>query len=107
MAIEYLGVMIPILAIVLGISLGFFGVWTQHKQKLAKLEVEAAKAAAAGGAGTAERERELRELRERVQVLERIVTDGSYDVASQIEALRDHRSVSGSRPLEPARGGRA
>jgi hypothetical protein len=104
MAIEYLGVMIPILAIVLGISLGFFGVWTQHKQKLAKLELETAKA---HGAGAAEHEREIRELRHRVQVLERIVTDGSYTVASQIEALRDDRSASVPRSVEPAREERA
>jgi hypothetical protein len=28
-------------------------------------------------------------------VLERIVTDGGYDVATQIEALRDQRRVEG------------
>lgn len=88
----YLALMIPILAI----GLGFFGVWTQHRQKLAKLEVEAAKASAtAAGAGASE----IRELTERVKVLERIVTDGSYDVATQIEALRDDRREAGV-PLE-------
>ena len=30
---------------------------------------------------------------DRVKVLERIVTDRGYDVATQIEALRDTRSV--------------
>jgi hypothetical protein len=34
-----------------------------------------------------------RELEERVRVLERIVTDKGYDVAAQIEALRDTRAV--------------
>ena len=93
-----IGVFIPILGIVMGISLGFFGVWTQHKQKLAKLQVEAAKAAGAtGGAGS----REIKELQERVRVLERIVTEGGYDLATQIEALRDQRSP-GDR-LESAR----
>ena len=33
------------------------------------------------------------ELEERVRVLERIVTDRGYDVATQIEALRDARKV--------------
>ena len=33
------------------------------------------------------------ELEARVRVLERIVTDKGYDVASQIEALRDARKV--------------
>lgn len=32
-------------------------------------------------------------LEDRVQVLERIVTDKGYDVATQIEALRDQRRV--------------
>ncbi len=85
-----IGVFIPILAIVLGISLGFFGVWTQHKQKLAKFQVEAAKASAANDGRSA---REIKELQERVRVLERIVTDGGYDLANQIEALRDDRRV--------------
>ena len=43
-----------------------------------------------------EENRELREMlgsvTDRLRVLERIVTDKGYDVASQIEALRDDRS---------------
>ena len=35
----------------------------------------------------------LEQLEERVRVLERIVTDRGYDVATQIEALRDQRRV--------------
>ena len=42
--------------------------------------------------------RELREqlgtVGERVKVLERIVTDRGYEVATQIEALRDQREMS-------------
>jgi hypothetical protein len=34
-----------------------------------------------------------KELEERLQVLERIITDKGYDVATQIEALRDQRRV--------------
>ncbi len=89
-----IGVFIPILAIVMGISLGFFGVWTQHKQKLAKFQVEAAKAA---GSNNGEQAREIRDLQERVRVLERIVTDGGYDLATQIEALRDQQAVEDGR----------
>ena len=33
------------------------------------------------------------QLEERVRVLERIVTDRGYDIAAQIEALRDTRRV--------------
>ena len=91
MAIEYIGVMIPIIAIVMGISLGFFGVWTQHKQKIAKLQMEAT------AQNTAEKAAQYaasnKELEDRVRVLERIVTDKGYDVATQIEALRDQRRV--------------
>ena len=35
----------------------------------------------------------ITEMEDRIRVLERIVTDGGYDVASQIEALRDTRRV--------------
>jgi len=35
----------------------------------------------------------VQELEDRVRVLERIVTDRGYDVATQIEALRDQRRV--------------
>ena len=51
-------------------------------------------------AGVAERGRsdpqqakQIAELQERVRVLERIVTDGGYDLAHKIEALRDERGV--------------
>jgi hypothetical protein len=35
----------------------------------------------------------IAEMEDRIRVLERIVTDGGYNVASQIEALRDTRKV--------------
>jgi hypothetical protein len=35
----------------------------------------------------------ITEMEDRIRVLERIVTDGGYNVASQIEALRDTRQV--------------
>ena len=40
-----------------------------------------------------ELQREVETLRERIKVLERIVTDKGYDVATQIEALRDARKI--------------
>lgn len=64
-----------------------FIVWTRHQSKLAELRVrETAEKAAQYASHTTE-------LEERVRVLERIVTDKGYDVASQIEALRDARKV--------------
>ena len=79
---------------ILGILLGFFGVWTAHKQKLAKLEVERLQAQAAASQGrTGEQAVQIAELEDRMRVLERIVTDGGYDLATRIEALRDERPL--------------
>lgn len=64
-----------------------FIVWTKHQRKMAELQVKATAENAAQYAA------HTRELEERVRVLERIVTDKGYDVASQIEALRDARKV--------------
>ena len=64
-----------------------FIVWTKHQSKMAELGVrETAEKAAQYASHTSE-------LEARVRVLERIVTDKGYDVASQIEALRDAKKV--------------
>lgn len=83
-----IGVFIPILAIGLGIPLAFYGVWTAHKQKLAKLEIQAR----TQNVDDAQAAR-IDDLEDRLRVLERIVTDRGFDVAHQIEALRDQRRV--------------
>lgn len=88
--IEYFGVMIPIL----GISLGFFAVWTEHQRKMVRLRIEELNVAKDARSIEPEQSREIAELRERVKVLERIVTDGGYDLAHKIEALRDERSAA-------------
>lgn len=78
-----LGILIP-LAPFLMVS---FIVWTKHQSKMAELRVkETAEKAAQYASHTTE-------LEDRVRVLERIVTDKGYDVAAQIEALRDARKV--------------
>jgi len=64
-----------------------FIVWTKHQRKMAELQVKATAETAAQYAS------HTTELEERVRVLERIVTDRGYDVATQIEALRDARKV--------------
>ena len=76
----------------MGIGLGFFAVWTQHQQKMIRLRIQELNAAKDAGGVAPERTREVKELQERVRVLERIVTDGGYDLATKIEALRDERS---------------
>ena len=99
-----IGVFIPILAIGLSIPLAFYGVWTSHKQKLAKLEVERLQAQAAASRGpSGEQAVQIADLEDRMRVLERIVTDRGYDVATQIEALRDQRRLDGLTEIAPER----
>jgi hypothetical protein len=84
-------ILIPLLAIAMTFSIPIFAIWTKHRQKLAEMEVEATSRLSAEKA--AQYAANNSELEERVRVLERIVTDKGYDVASQIEALRDTRRV--------------
>lgn len=81
--IGLVGVMIPIFAL----SIPIVAIWTKHQRKMAEIQVQvtAEKAAQYAVQNT--------ELEDRVRVLERIVTDKGYDVATQIEALRDARKV--------------
>lgn len=66
-------------------------IWTNHQQKIAKMQVQSTAENTAEKA--AQYASHVGELEQRVRVLERIVTDGGYDVATQIEALRDQRRV--------------
>ena len=81
--IGLVGVMIPIFAL----SIPIVAIWTKHQRKMTEIQaqVTAEKAAQYATQNT--------ELEDRVRVLERIVTDKGYDVATQIEALRDARKV--------------
>ena len=76
-------IFIPLFALAIPI----LGIWSKHKQKIAEIQAQATaeKAAQYVASNT--------QLEDRVRVLERIVTDKGYDVASQIEALRDARKV--------------
>ncbi|OYX65306.1 MAG: hypothetical protein B7Y88_08985 [Sphingomonadales bacterium 32-64-17] len=84
---ELIGVFIPIIALCIPIVV----IWTKHKLRIAQLQVDTT------AQNTAERAAQyaskVQQLEDRVRVLERIVTDGGYDVATQIEALRDTRKV--------------
>lgn len=66
-------------------------VWVQSRAKLEEKRI-AASAAKDGPANTAALGR-IEELEDRVRILERIVTDGGYDLAHKIEALRDERGI--------------
>lgn len=85
-----IGVMIPII----GMPFTAFLFWIGHQQKMLehqrKLTESTAEASAEKAAQYASHNRELEE---RVRVLERIVTDRGYDIATQIEALRDTKRV--------------
>ena len=82
-----LAMLIPILALTIPIV----AIWTKHQQKLAEMNVKTTAESTAERA--AQYASQITQLEDRVRVLERIVTDRGYDVATQIEALRDQRRV--------------
>ena len=82
-----IGVFIPIIALMIPILV----IWTRHQRKLAEMNVNTTAQATAEKA--AQYSSRVQELEDRVRVLERIVTDRGYDVATQIEALRDTRRM--------------
>ena len=82
-----LGVLIPII----GMMIQIVAIWTKHQQKLAQMKIDSTAHESAERA--AQYATSNQALEDRVRVLERIVTDKGYDVATQIEALRDQRRV--------------
>ena len=80
-----LALMIPIIA--LGIPC--LAIWTKHRKEIAQMQIESTATMSAEKA--AQYASHNQQLEDRVRVLERIVTDKGYDVATQIEALRDAR----------------
>ena len=82
-----IAVFIPIVALMIPIV----AIWTKHQQKIAEMQVHTTADAPAEKA--AQYASKITSLEDRVRVLERIVTDKGYDVATQIEALRDQRRV--------------
>ncbi|GGE00626.1 hypothetical protein GCM10011515_20520 [Tsuneonella deserti] len=69
-------------------------VWVRSRSKLEEKRLHATAESSAEKA--AQYVSHVAELEDRVRVLERIVTDRGYDVATQIEALRDQRRVESS-----------
>lgn len=84
---DFVWVLIPLAPFLIG----GFAIWTKHQQKIAEMQVRSTASDTAEKA--AQYASHVAELESRVRVLERIVTDGGYDVATQIEALRDTRRV--------------
>ena len=83
-------ILLPLIPLAPFIVVGL-AIWTRHQRRMAELQVQATAEKAAQYAS------HTRELEERVRVLERIVTDGGYDTALQIEALRDQRETEARR----------
>ena len=71
-------------------------VWVRSRAKLEEKRIEAGVAQISAGHRQALERVEV--LEDRVRVLERIVTDGGYDLASKIEALRDERPLASRMP---------
>ena len=86
-----MGELIGLVAVVMIFGIPLMGIWTKHREKMIEKQVGATAEASAERA--AQYASHVKELEERVRVLERIVTDGGYNVAAQIEALRDVRNV--------------
>ena len=86
-----LAFLIPVVAIILGISIPITAIKLKHKEKIVQLRLAASGNRDDGHA--ARQDARIDELQDRVAVLERIVTDGGYDLAQKIEALRDDRGV--------------
>lgn len=86
-----MGELIGLVAVSAPFLMVFGIVWIGSQKKLEEKRIAATAGASAEKA--AQYASHVKELEQRVQVLERIVTDRGYDVATQIEALRDTREV--------------
>ena len=80
---DYIWILIPLAPFLMGA----LAIWTKHRKEMMALQARTTAERAAQYAAN------NKELEDRVRVLERIVTDRGYDVATQIEALRDQRRV--------------
>ena len=80
---DFIWILIPLAPFIIG----GLAIWTKHQQKIAEMQLQATAEKAAQYATNNQA------LEDRVAVLERIVTDRGYDIATQIEALRDTRTV--------------
>jgi hypothetical protein len=74
----------------MGISIPLTAIKLKHREKIEQMRLAAG--GDHGGARSVQQDAKIELLEDRIAVLERIVTDKGYDVATQIEALRhDHR----------------
>jgi hypothetical protein len=82
-----LGILVPLAPFLMVVGI----VWVKSHARLEEKRIAAtAENSAEKAAQYASR---IAEMEDRIRVLERIVTDRGYDIATQIEALRDQRRV--------------
>jgi hypothetical protein len=86
-----IGILIPFFAIGGGLMIPISAIWFKHRERIEQMRMQSTAQVSAEKA--AQYVGRVDELEERLRVLERIVTDRGYDVATQIEALRDQRRV--------------
>ena len=86
-----LGILIPIIAVGGGLMIPISALRFKHRERIESMRIESTAQVSAERA--AQYVGQIDDLQERVKVLERIVTDRGYDVATQIEALRDARRI--------------
>lgn len=95
-------IMAPFFAFaLLMVWVGTHSIKVKHRHKLEELQqLEKLRLAADAGqiddGRLTRQESKVELLEDRLQVLERIITDRGYDVATQIEALRDTRQDAGA-----------
>ena len=87
--VALMGELIGLVVVVMIFSIPLLARWTKHRKEIMQMQASLTAEKAAQYATS------NKDLEDRVRVLERIVTDGGYDVATQIEALRDQRRVEG------------
>ena len=83
------GLLIPIVAIVMGISIPITAIKLRHKERIEQMRLAAAATGQRGSGQDTRQAARIEELEDRMAVLERIITDSGVSVAAQIEALRD------------------
>jgi hypothetical protein len=81
------GQFIGLVSVIMIFGIPMLAIWTKHRKEVMQTQLQLTAEKAAQYATNNQ------ELEDRVRVLERIVTDKGYDVATQIEALRDQRQV--------------
>ena len=86
-----IGILIPFFAIGGGLMIPISAIWFKHRERIEQMRMQSTAQVSAEKA--AQYVGRVDEVEERLRVLERIVTDRGYDVATQIEALRDQRRV--------------